>query len=390
MQLLTEYRFFHSVIRDDIHLDAGAHIGVLVIPAALALAQRDGWTGDQLAKGLVAGYEVAALLGVSVRATGLGNPHFRLSGIVGAFGAAGAGIAADDTITTSMAASALGFAANSAAGFNEWPWAGGMEIMTQMGTASRSGITSLDLATAGLYSSDTVLEGEDGLFAAYGCAGPAAGGRFREWLATAELGHGILGARFKPLPGCNFIQTPLSVALKLHPKLAGVIRQVRQVLVVTTTLATAYPGCDHVGPFDKVQQTKMSIQYGVAAALLLGRIDESAYVQFDSPELHELMSKCILDTRPSYDEALRTQAKQPCRIEISMEDGTIHEDYLPDVPWLQAQAVEERFAREAGEVFDPATVAQLAGAIRQLEHGDNCARLLQLLSVPTKITGAAK
>ena len=53
----------HSVIRDDMHLGAGAHIGVMVIPAALALAEREGWTGSQLLKGIVGGYDMCVALG---------------------------------------------------------------------------------------------------------------------------------------------------------------------------------------------------------------------------------------------------------------------------------------------------------------------------------------
>ena len=70
------------------HLKSNSHIGGIVISAALALAQRDGWTGEQLLKAIVGGYEASSLLGVAVQQSPGYNRHIRPSGICGAFGAA--------------------------------------------------------------------------------------------------------------------------------------------------------------------------------------------------------------------------------------------------------------------------------------------------------------
>ncbi|EXJ68956.1 uncharacterized protein A1O5_07888 [Cladophialophora psammophila CBS 110553] len=375
----TNSALAHSIIRDDMHLAAGAHIGVMVIPAALALAQRDNWTGEQLLKGIVGGYELAVALGSAVRHSGLCNPHFRPSGIIGAFGAAAPGIVADANISTSVAASALSLGANMGAGLNEWPWAGGTEINTQMGTCSRNGISALDLARAGIYSSDTVLEGKDGFFVAYGC-GPDSVEEFRNWLAATDPGAGVMGARFKPVAGCNMIQTPLAVALSLAREIHGSGQSIESIDIVTTTAAKDYPGCDSGGPYEKVQQTKMSLQYGVSAALLFGRIDEFAYMQYDNGDLQGLIRKCTLASDAKYDEAL-SRGEQPCRIRIRKKDGTVYQHSLADVPWLEGEAVEERFRKEAAAVFDPDTVDQILGQCRMLKDTKTCARLFELLAL---------
>ncbi|KIW12443.1 hypothetical protein PV08_09720 [Exophiala spinifera] len=414
----TNASIAHSIIRDDMHLAAGAHIGVMVIPSALALAQRDHWSGEQLLKAVVGGYEMAVALGSAVRHSGTCNPHFRPSGIVGAFAGASTGIVADPTITSAQAAHALGLAANMAAGLNEWPWAGGVEMTTQMGAAARAGITSYDLAKAGMGSSLSVLEGKDGLFAAYGCGDrDVAATFFRNWLHAADAeskndkaagggvsyGTGIMGVKFKPVAGCNFIQTPVSVALRMHDSLyvdvhakakAKVNFQVNldlklnmpvtgmtpimstttntntdaivdvgdidRVTIVTTSLARAYPGCDHAGPFEKVQQTKMSLQYGVCAGLLFGRVDEWTYLQFSNEDLISLLGKCVLETDAAFDEDLHKRGRQPCRLEVRMKkkgNGAqlVHRDFMADVPWLNdtpGAAVEERFRKEVAAIFD--------------------------------------
>ena len=360
------------------HLTSGAHIGVMVIPAALALAQRGSWSGETLLKAIVGGYEMAVVLGSSVRCSGSCNPHFRPSGIVGAFGAAATGIVADDHLSPSAVASALGLAANMAAGLNEWPWAGGLEINTQMGTASRSGITSLDLARAGIHSSTTALEGKDGLLVAYNC-GPQSIEHFQELLADSALGDGILGVKFKPVTGCNFIQTPVSVALKLSNKVVQQISSVARVLIVTTTAAKGYPGCDNLGPFDKVQQTKMSIQYSVSSALLFGCVDEVTYRQFDHESLQTLIQKCLIEPDTTYDQAL-SKGKQPSRVEITMNDGTQYQHSLPDVPWFNEKSVDHRFRKELRAAFEPDVIDSINLECHRMPKSESCDRLFDLLA----------
>jgi 2-methylcitrate dehydratase PrpD len=374
----TNSAIAHSMIRDDMHLSAGAHVGVMVIPAALALAQREGWSGLNLLKSIVAGYDMAVALGSAVRASGSCNPHFRPSGIIGAFAAAAVGVVADEHIDEAIAASTLGLGVNMAAGLNEWPWAGGIEITTQMGIASRNGVASLDLATAGISSSETVLEGRDGLFKAYGC-GAASAGLFQEWLATRAVGTGIMGAKFKPVSGCNFVQTPVSVALRLSTEVSESVQEVEQMLIVTTTAAKTYPGCDSFGPFNKVQQTKMSLQYATSAALMFGCVDEESYRQFDNRILATLVKKCEVVTDAAYDTDL-VNGKQPCRIEVSMRGGKRYQESLADVPWLETSSVKKRFHKEASTIFGLETVNNIMMECQDLATSTSCTRLFALLA----------
>lgn len=103
------------------HLKSNSHIGGIIISAALALAQRDGWTGEQLLKAIIGGYEASSLLGVAVQQSPGYNRHARPSGICGAFGAAAAAVVAQN-IEENAAVNALAFAANMSSGFNEWAW----------------------------------------------------------------------------------------------------------------------------------------------------------------------------------------------------------------------------------------------------------------------------
>ena len=358
----------HSLIRDDMHVMSASHIGVLVLPAALALAQRDRWSGRALLAGVVGGYEMATRLGVAVRA-GVVNQHFRPSGINGPFGAPAACVAAAG-LDEETAVAALGFAANAAAGVNEWPWAGGQEIYTHAGMAARAGIAAFDLARAGLRASATALEGRDGLFRAYG-AGEAGAHAFAGSLSGP---YAILQTRHKPFAGCNLIQSPLAAATSLSPQLAGRWDEIDEIVIKTFQQAQSYPGCDNTGPFLQVQQSKMSLQYGVASGLLFGRVDEQTYVDFDNIELARLIGRTRIVIEPEFGRAL-LKMMQPARIEVALRDGTRLGKSVEDVPWLSDADVETRFRTDASAALTPAAIHRIVEIAHGLWALEDCGML---------------
>lgn len=364
----------HGLIRDDMHIGSGGHIGVLVIPAMLALAQRERLPGIALSRGIVAGYHMAANLGLAIR-TGAKTHHFRPSGMIGAFGATAGAIAAMRP-DEDAAASALGFAANFAAGLNEWPWSGGQEIYVHAGIAARNGLTAFDLSRTGLKASEQTLEGRDGMFAAFG-AGPDANALFTQGLSNRSA---ILDVRHKPFAGCNYIQTPIGAALALRRRTGLQARDIDAIAVSTFSVAREYPGCDCAGPFESVQQSKMSIQYGVSAALLYGNVDEAAYSNFRDPGLTELLGRCSTVTDPDMEGAF--PLTQPARVEVRLKNGAIISEALEDVPWLSDAEVEARFRKAAGSlgIMGVDQVVEMAHSLCDLP---DC-RILADLIVPGK------
>ena len=330
----------HSLIREDMHVNGGSHAGVVILPALLALAQRERLPGKALVCGIVAGYQMMAVLGGAVRA-GQTNKHFRPIGITGPF-AACAGAVAATGMDEDAAVHALGFAANFGGGLNEWPWCGGEDIYVHAGMAARNALTALDLARAGLVSSETVLEGADGFLAAYG-AGPQAAEVFASRLAQANA---ILQVRHKPVAGCNFIQTPVAAALRLRARLeGGATSAISRITVTTFTAARDYPGCNYAGAFSSIQQSKMSLQYGVSAALRFGELSDAAYSQHGDAELQRLIAACDVGVDPAYDAAY--PRAQPARVTVQFADGRVLEQALDDVPWLDDAGVNARYVTEA-------------------------------------------
>lgn len=361
----------HWLIRDDMHVPSASHIGVVVLPAMLALAQRENLSGHDLLTGIVAGYEVMARAGMAIR-SGAFNPHFRSTGISGAYGAAAGAVAAlrlDET----PGVHALGFAANFASGINEWSRSGGQEAYVHAGTAARKALVAVDLARAGLIASETVLEGQDGMFAAYASGSDAAR------LFTADLDtrpRAILQVEHKPFAGCNYILTPVAATLILRDRVNPA--DIDTVTIRTFTAARDYPGCDCTGPFTSGTQAKMSLQYGVAAALLYGAVDEAVFERFHDPVLLDLVARCCLEIVPDFDAAY--PARQPAEIEVRLRDGRLLVVALPDVPWLTADAVVRRFEVEASQHYSAATVQRITETVFSLSQLDDCRPLFDLIA----------
>lgn len=151
----------HALDYDDVNIRMCGHPTVAVLPAALALAQGTGASGNDLIAAFVAGYETACLVGGMV-APGHYARGFHVTGTVGTFGAAAAcahlmGLGQEQT------RAALGIAGTQAAGLKSM--FGTMCKPLHAGKACESGLLAAQLAARGFTSRRDVLECEQGFAA---------------------------------------------------------------------------------------------------------------------------------------------------------------------------------------------------------------------------------
>ncbi len=144
---------------------ASRHHGVVIWPTLLALSERTPLSGMTFLGAAIIGYEAGAQIGRALVTADLAR-LYRPTGLVGPLGAALAGSYALG-LAEDAATSALAIAANTSSGLNEWPRAGGSEMYFHPGFAARNAIAAIELAEAGARASETILEGEAGLFAAF-------------------------------------------------------------------------------------------------------------------------------------------------------------------------------------------------------------------------------
>ena len=362
----------HGLVREDMHAGAVAHLGVVVLPALLALAEQRGKSLADLTDAVVVGYEVGAKLGRAI-VTPEFSRSFRPTGFIGPAAAAAAaavllGLDAAQTQT------ALSLAANMASGLNQWPYTGADDMFFHPGVATRNGLTAARLAELGAYGSEKALDGEAGLLTAM------RPDRTAPPIVLFDGDPEIMAVFFKPVPVCNFAQTPALAALDL----VGVERfdpnAISRVVLRVTQAAKAYPGCDYPGPFARILQAKMSIHYAVASALLDGRIDEASYADLDDPVRLALARKITIESDAAYTAAF--PKRQGAAVEVELTDGRVLMGSLSDVRAAEGEQVVTRFRAAATAVVgalsadrlhdlidDPAGTAPVKDAMA-LTHGN--------------------
>lgn len=143
----------------------GSHASGTVLPAVLAVCEREHFDGKAFLTALAVGFEVSAR--IARTAVGLESERgFHNPGTQGPFGAAVAvgKLYGADVATLS---SAMGLAGSCSAGLLEFAWSGADTKRLHLGRASQLGLESALLARQGLRGPATVLEGRYGYFNAF-------------------------------------------------------------------------------------------------------------------------------------------------------------------------------------------------------------------------------
>lgn len=358
----------HGLVREDMHAGSISHHGVVIWPTLLALAQTRTVSGASLLKAALVGYECGARLGRALFDADLAR-LFRPTGTVGPLGGALAG-AVLLGLSEDAAVAALGLAANTSGGLNQWPHTGAADMYFHPGFAARSAVTSVELAEAGAYASETILEGEAGLFAAFRRGPPR--------MPVALFADGrpeILAVYNKPVPACNFAQTACQAAIRVAREIHDP-GEIESLSIDLPDAAIRYPGCDFAGPFAHALQAKMSIQYGVAAALARGVVEEANYARLDEPAVLRLARLAVLRRDPGFTAAF--PGAQGAEVVVVLRNGTRINHRLTDVVPATESEIRARFRASAGERLGLRRADEIEALIDDAEGLDDAGRIARL------------
>ncbi|MEO8466101.1 MAG: MmgE/PrpD family protein [Gammaproteobacteria bacterium] len=156
----------HSDETDDSHGQSQSHPGSAVVPAALAMAEAVGASGEQFLRAVTLGYDVGpritmALGGTAFRTDSRRSTH-AFAGTFGAAAAAGSLAALDEQQMRWL----LDYASQQAAGYAVW--GRDTEHVEKAfvfgGMPARAGVTAAEVVRAGWTGVDDVFSGEDNFF----------------------------------------------------------------------------------------------------------------------------------------------------------------------------------------------------------------------------------
>jgi 2-methylcitrate dehydratase PrpD len=359
----------HGLVREDMHAGSIGHHGVVVWPVLLALAQRTPVSGARLLCAAAIGYEVGGRVGRALMTAGLAR-LFRPTGILGPLAGAMAGSVLLG-LGEDASVSALALAANTSSGLNQWPHEGGSDMYFHPGFAARSAVTAIELAEAGAYGSELIIEGPGGLFAAFGrVRSPEAIALFPD-----DSSEEILAVYNKPVPACNFAQTACQAAIRVAQEIDSV-SAIDAITVHLPDAAIDYPGCDFPGPYRHALQAKMSIQYGVAAALVRKSVAEQSYRRLDDPAVLRLAVLMRLKRDSEFTAAF--PGAQGAEVEVNLSTGARISRRISDVVAATESEIRARFRNAASEVIGMERTDAVEEMIDSLERFNHAGRIAEL------------
>ncbi len=345
----------------DCNRTMNGHATATVFPAALALAQLQGVSGEALLRAFVGGVEAACRVGLLV-APGILETAFHPTAVAGPVGAACAGALLLD-LDDERWSHALGIAATQAAGLADA--VGTMCKPLHAGTAASAGVLAARLAARGFTGSRGALE-PDGAFLASHSArvDPDA-------LARAGGAFLILQTLMKEHAACALTHGSIENMLRIKRMRRFELADIGAIRLQIA--ASSARVCDIVEPATGLE-AKFSVRT-VAAMAILG-YDTGSLATFgdglaSSVEIASLRERISVEPRDDLDVAVS-------RAEIELHDGSIlesqtdervadgglaarraraHEKFVAlTAPFLSAQdaaALEERiFALEDREKID--------------------------------------
>jgi len=361
---------------DDMEWATIGHVGTTIIPAALALAEKQGADGKELVTAIVLGYEGAIRIGEAI------NPShhrrgFSPNGTLGVFGAA---IAAAKILHLDQGqmADAIGSAAVQASGLEEFCLDGSMSSILITGHATQAGIISALLARRGFTGSRAILEGRKGFCRAYSDDYTIAA-------ITRQLGqeYRILGVWFKRYPTCAYANPSLDVILELVDRHGIEASDVKEVRI--KTYAVVEELIDNPDP-SNTTAAMLSLPYCAAAALVDKQVTPRQFTEerLADKNIRDVMKKVRLIVA---DEELLQFAPVEglgASVGIICHDGRRYEGrvHAPKGETRNPFTEEEllkKFETLASSVVGADKVNDIAKTLKRLEDIDDVGELASLL-----------
>lgn len=353
----------HCQEYDCVHEGAVAHVMTVVLPAALAVAERTGGiTGQRLLEAVVLGVDVAATLGVAAKS---GLRFFR-PGTVGAFGgtAAAGKILGFDTATM---VEAFSLVYGQVGGTMQAHTEGSGLLAMQMGFNARNAVTAVDLAAAGFTGPHNILTGDFGYFRLIEDGGDpeSAISHLRDSWKITEVAH-------KPFPSGRATHGILDGCLSLQQQHGFSAED------ITSIDLTVPPLIEHL--VGRPPRSEMAINYArlcaryvLACAMHGGGIKmsdftDAAYRRQDRQQTAGNISITVLDGGDP-------NALAPIGIEILLHDGTRLSGLVeavygsPEKPMTRAAHLDKfrQNCRDGRSAFPPEQMEAMIELVDDLE-----------------------
>jgi 2-methylcitrate dehydratase PrpD len=332
----------HADETDDFHPFTKAHPGCSVVPAALAMGEREGSTGEELLRAITLGYDLCCRFLVALRPALVRANHRSAEGYSSTFGATAAAASLARFDETQMRY-AISYAVQQVSGV--WSWVRDLEHIEKAfdfsGMGARNGVSAATMIQAGFTGVVDALEGERNVLDALSTdAAP------EEMVADLGSRFYIEETAIKTFPVGYPIQSPLAAFFTLREEHGLTVDNVEHILVRLPE--------DGARIVDSRSMPDVNVQHIMAVALVDGMINFENSHSFDrmsDPVVVAARQRVELVADP---ELVVLEAPRSGFVEVTTRDGRQVSLFVSHAPGTPENPLDtEGVAAKARELMAP-------------------------------------
>jgi 2-methylcitrate dehydratase PrpD len=358
------------------HVGGILHAPAVMVPTALAVAEKEGAVGKRFLEAMILGIEVTCRVSYALNPVALYNRGFHPSAICGAFGAAAAA-GHLFRLGAPRFGIALGLAMQQASGLLAWA-SDHTENSRPFnpGLAARNGTTAAYLAALGFGGPPTPFEGKYDAFTAFS-------GEHHPDALLADWGthHYLPEFAYKLYSSCSFTHPGLDALL-------GIAREHRLTPADVRTIVLRFPKSGaHM--IDNNELKSHCAQYILPVGLVFGgvTIDDILEDRLRHPEVARLRATTRMVADPDLDAAY--PERYTSIVEVATADGRTlshRVEYAKGTMQnpLTPEEIHAKYLKLATTVTTVGRAEQIAETVRRIDRLPDVARLADLLrSLPS-------
>ena len=368
---------------DDVHRAGVLHVGAVVIPALLSIAERKaGMSGKEFLTAAVAGYEVGPRVGLCMGPAHIAS-GWHSGATLGVFSSA-AGAARGLKLNADKTVHALGIAGTQAAGLMAAQF-GAMVKRMHAGRSSQSGLYGALFAEGGFTGIVNVLESEYGGFC-------TAMSQSKDQFDLTELTAGFgstwqtmgVALKFYSCVGSN--HTTLDAIREMQAEKPFGAKDVKKIVVHGSKVTMEHVGWKYVP--QGLTSAQLNLPYCVATWLLEGDcfVDQFTEDKVADPARMALAGKVEVHE----DKAITAKGakfRHMVHAEAHLNDGTVLKRTVEsgrgsEQKFASDSDIVEKFEKLAAKALPKAQVTKLRDAMLGLENLADAAELARLLARP--------
>jgi len=351
---LANAMFAHADETDDFHPATKAHPGCAVVPAALALAERESRSGAELLTAVTLGYDLCCRFLLALGADHVRGTHRSAEGVSSTLGAVAAA-ASLARLDEKQMRYALSYAAQQVSGI--WSWVRDAEHVEKAfdfsGMGARNGVTAAIMAQMGFSGVWDVFDGEHNVLQALSAAPNP-----EEMAAGLGSRYFVAETAIKPFSVGYPIQAPLDAFLRLHREHGLNVSNVERIVVrlpedgarVVNDRAMPDVNCQHI----------------IALALVKGTVsfeDSHSYEQMADPTVRAAKARVQLIADPAL---MDPAAPRSGKVEVTLRDGRTVSHFTRHAPGTMENPLDtESVNAKARRLMAPVLGAERTEAIIQ-------------------------